>query len=567
MHIVIVGGSGNFGGWYARFFNEIGFDVTITGRHSRKLKAKAGELGVRWSKDNRGAASQGDVVILSTPIDSIPALIKELAPALKPGSLLADFSSVKENACRALGSVRRRDVELASLHPLHGPRVESLKGMTILAVPVRTNGKYEMLKRVFRGEGAKVVEVSAREHDEAMAVVQGLSHFIAIAGGAALRKTGGRQFFSTPASELVRLAIARVVLQDPLLYASIQTQNPLNKKYRGVFLKEAARIAELADAGRKNELRKKIGECAGIFSDRRRALEESDAAVKAIVKTRELGMKLKKLGVLGPPGTFSDLAAKNYERSTGAPREKLYFRSIPEIFEAVGKGVCEEGVVPVENMIEGTVTITLDSLFYSKLMIKQELVVPIHQCLAALRGSRLKDVERVFSHPNALAQCRGWLHSHIPEAELIEASSTSEAMHAVASQKMHGDAAIGPEVAAGMNELQIIARDIEDESGNVTRFFVVSKADSKQTGNDKTSIALQAYRDRPGLLHDILEAFSSRGINLTKLESRPSKKRLGTYVFYIDVEGHREQKLLKEALAAVGKIAVVKVLGSYPKKT
>lgn len=567
--IVIIGGSGKFGGWYAKFFKERGFKVTITGRNLKKLKAAARALNVEYSLDNRKATSQGDVIIVSTPIKSIPKIIQDVAPHLKSGALLFDVASVKEGVCKTLQELKRDvdDVELASLHPLHGPRVESLAGITTLAVPLRTGGKYEMLKRLFKSEGAKIIEVSSQEHDEAMAVVQGLNHFIAIAGGAAFEKIGGKQIFSTPTSELLKLAIARVVLQDPALYTSIQTQNPLNKKYRSIFLKEAMHVAKLVDAGRKKELQKKIEACAKIFSDKSKVLRESDAAVKAVVQTKELGMKLKKLAVLGPPETFSDLAAKDYERSVGTLREKKYFRNIPKIFEAVSKNVCDEGIVPVENMIEGTVVITLDNLFSSNLKIKQEIIVPIHHCIAALPGTKLKEVKHIISHPQALAQCQGWLHRHLPDVELAEALSTSEAMRLVAFQKMHGDAAIGPEIAAKANDLQVIARNIEDEAGNVTRFFVIAEKDSKPTGKDKTSIALDAYKDRPGLLHDMLEAFSNKGINLTKLESRPAKKRLGTYIFYVDLEGHREQKHVKEALRNVAKMARVKIFGSYPKKT
>lgn len=563
MRMAIIGGSGRFGSWYARFFRERGFKVTITGRNESKLNEAARALSVECTTDSKAAAAEADVVLLSTPIDSTPALVKELAPLLKEGALLADLTSVKKEAVKALESVERRDVELASIHPLHGPRVESVAGRFVLAVPVRAGPHYSALRRMFSGERAHFIETTAEEHDRSMAIAQGLSHFAAIVAGSALEKAG-RTEVSTPTGDLLRTAIARVVLQDPALYAALQTENPLNKEYRAMFAKEAQRLAKVADSKDTAAMASEIERCGRLFKDRQEALIEGDVALKAIGEVRP-AEKFGKLAVLGPPGTFSELAALEYERAEGIPLEKTFFRTIPEVFDAVESGLCSEGIVPVENMIEGTVNVTLDFLLSSTLKVRKETTVCIHNNLAARPGTRLEDIERVLSHPQPLAQCRNWLRKHLPKVELVETQSTSEAMKLVAQQQMYGDAAIGTELAAKANGLEVLARSIEDDAGNVTRFLVVAKEDFARTGKDRTSLALYNFQNRPGLLHDILAEFAKRKLNLSKIESRPSRKKLGEYVFYADLEGHRDDKAVKETLAALAKMGEVKVLGSYPR--
>lgn len=571
--LAIIGGSGKFGSWYARFFKERGFDVTITGRDKKKLRKVAGEIRVNWTTDNKKAASKAEVIIVSVLVESTPGVLEEVAPCVRKGAILLDFASVKSAACKTLEKFKHSGIELASVHPMHGPRIAFLRNVPIAFIPIEPGEKYTWLKRLFQREGADVFETNAREHDRIVSVVQGLTHFTAIAYAKAIKEIGlnaGRTLpFSTPTYELMLSCCARVLLQDPGLYASIQTENPLNKNVRRALLESIEKLGFSADSGKTGVLGKEIRKCASIFTGKTKelVLKKSDAAINALLQTRvsEGAAGVKKLAVLGPPATFTDFAAELYSREHGR-RSRVYFRNIPEVFEAVEKRVCSEGIVPIENMIEGTIAVTLDNLFTSNLKIKAEILVPVHHSLAVLPGTKLKEVVKVISHPQALAQCKRWLQKNLPNAKLVEAASTAEAMFIVASKKEFGSAAIGSKEAAELNKLDILAQNIEDEAGNVTRFFVIAKEDSKPMGNDRTSIALRAYEDRPGLLHDILKAFSSRGVNLTKIESRPAKKRFGEYVFYIDLEGHRKQREIKEALRSICRLAEAKILGSYPRK-
>ena len=273
-----------------------------------------------------------------------------------------------------------------------------------------------------------------------------------------------------------------------------------------------------------------------------------------------------KIATLGPKGTFSELAARKYKN-----RGKIIFcKNIAGVFDLIEKNKSDNkldvGIVPLENMLDGSVGQTLDLLYHSKLRIIKEIVVPVHHCLASLPSSKLENIRIVLSHPKALAQCSHFLNEHNLLAR--EALSTAEAAHEIREKKLPDTAAICTGRAAKLYNLNIIKRNIEDNKENVTRFIVISrKEDSEFQKNKryKTSIAIHPSEDRPGLLHDLLEEFSSRDINLTKIESRPTKFHLGEYIFYIDFEGHEQEKRVVEALKAIKKLANVRVFGSYKK--
>ncbi len=268
-----------------------------------------------------------------------------------------------------------------------------------------------------------------------------------------------------------------------------------------------------------------------------------------------------RVGTIGPEGTFSDMAAKKYLRGRGTV---VYFSSIPLIFEALKKKAVGEAVVPVENSLEGTVGATIDNLFKHDFMIRDELVLDIHHSVAALRGA--KRIKRVVSNPQALAQCDVFLRKKFPGADFVPAASTVGAMRELVKKKDLETAVVGPEEAARRLGLKVIASRVEDVPGNKTRFFVIGKKDSPAARKAKTSIIIYRTVDRPGLLYDLLGEFAKRKINLTKIESRPSRKRLGEYIFVIDLEGSRKSKGVREAFRGLERFGAVKILGSYPKR-
>jgi prephenate dehydratase len=271
---------------------------------------------------------------------------------------------------------------------------------------------------------------------------------------------------------------------------------------------------------------------------------------------------VKRIAYLGPVGTYTEEAALKHD--PGADLQP--FPTIASVGLAVSSGVTEEGVVPIENSLEGAVTYTLDLLIGQPgLSISQEIVIPIEHFLMARAGTRAPDVQVVFSHPQALAQCRVFLERCFPQAQQTASLSTVAAVADMQASPVPA-AAIAPKRAATLHQVEIIGRNIQDNPNNVTRFLVLSAQDHPPTGRDKTSICFSFRQDSPGVLYEALGEFARRNINLEKIESRPTKESLGQYIFLIDCQGHREDSLVKEALTALSqRVAMLRVFGSYPR--
>lgn len=274
-----------------------------------------------------------------------------------------------------------------------------------------------------------------------------------------------------------------------------------------------------------------------------------------------------RLAFFGPAGTNAEEAALKYDAEYALGSTLVSMPSITAVARAVEAGMADEGVVPIENSLEGSVTETLDFLVQpaTPLLIRAEIVLPIDHVLIARPGTKADDVRAIFSHPQALAQCRGFIERCFPKASVEAALSTSAAVEEAMARE--NTAAIGNRRAAEIYGAEVIATGIQDRNPNVTRFAALGKEDRQPTGRDKTSLAFAfAVEDRPGLLVASLEEFASRSINLSKIESRPSKEKLGTYIFLADVDGHRQDPPVAEALKAIEAMcSFFRVLGSYPR--
>ena len=272
-----------------------------------------------------------------------------------------------------------------------------------------------------------------------------------------------------------------------------------------------------------------------------------------------------RIAYLGPAGTFTEQALLT--QSDYSTMDLVERNAIGDVLHAVSTGEVELGFVPIENAIEGSVNITLDALVFDHdLTIQREVVIPIVMCLLAPPGVGLVDIRRVMSIPVATAQCRGYLSATLPGVEQVPASSTAQAARIVAQESDGATAAIGTSLAGAVHGLEVLAEDIEDHQGNETRFVAVARDGiHAPTGHDKTSIVVFQRADRPGSLLSILQEFAARAINLTRLESRPTKRGLGDYCFLIDLEGHVADELVADALRDLrSKNEDVLFLGSYP---
>ena len=265
-----------------------------------------------------------------------------------------------------------------------------------------------------------------------------------------------------------------------------------------------------------------------------------------------------KIAYFGPVATFTHLAAI---RHFGSSAGFVPVESIKSVFEAVESGKAEFGVVPIENSTEGVVSYTLDMFMDYDLRITAEVMLEISHNLLSWTGSK-KNIKKIYSHPQPTAQCRGWLERNLPNVEIVEATSTAKA--AELASKDQSSAAIASELAAKIYSLNFVERNIEDNKHNYTRFLIISKNIAPKTGKDKTSIMF-SIKDKPGALYDILQPIKKAKINLTKLESRPSRRKAWEYIFFVDMEGHIEDKKVKKAIENIKDGCLyLKFLGSYP---
>ena len=261
---------------------------------------------------------------------------------------------------------------------------------------------------------------------------------------------------------------------------------------------------------------------------------------------------------LGPEGTFTHMAARSL---FGLSASYLEAATIDGVFDAVRKGDALYGVVPVENSTEGAVTRTVDALLEGGVMIRREIVLNVDHCLAT-RASGLTAIERVYSHPQALAQCRMWLAKNLSQAQLVQTPSTAAAVREARADPR--GAAIASALAAEMHDLLVVRTSIQDFAENVTRFVLIAQQDAPRTGHDKTTLAF-SLKDGRGALRRVLDIFDQNEINLSRIESRPSQKKAWDYVFLVDIDGHRDDEGVKRALAIVEEhCPFVRHLGSYP---
>ena len=267
--------------------------------------------------------------------------------------------------------------------------------------------------------------------------------------------------------------------------------------------------------------------------------------------------KTMTIAYFGPEATFTHQAAI---QKFGSSLAYSAHKTIADVFTEVSKRGADYGVVPVENSTEGVVTHTLDMFVDSDLKIVSQVLLKIQQCL--MSNSPLTKIKKLYVHPQSLAQCRGWLAKNLPRVEIVEASSNARSAELASKEKFA--ASLGGALAAEKYGLKIIAQDIQDNSVNVTRFIVLGRTCSPPTGDDRTSLML-SVADKAGALHEAIAAFRKFKINMTKIESRPSKRKAWEYFFFVDCAGHYQDAKVAKAIAQLGKHCnFVKILGSYP---
>ncbi|MFX0163087.1 MAG: prephenate dehydratase [Candidatus Hodarchaeota archaeon] len=277
--------------------------------------------------------------------------------------------------------------------------------------------------------------------------------------------------------------------------------------------------------------------------------------------------KRSRMAFLGPRGTFSEEAAHKF--SLNIPSEFIPVNTIEGIIRGVEKSRFDYGVIPIENSVEGSVPATLDLLAEAgeNAKICAEVILPVIHFLVTKEKIEFEEIAEIYSHPHALAQCRSFITKNIPHAKLVDTYSTADAAKKVATSEEINITAICSKSAAQLYNLTILAENIQDLKINATRFAILTNQDEETIKPDetyKTSIVLYLLENRPGALHDVLEEFATRQIDLTRIESRPTKKTMGDYLFYFDFIGHRKDPIVKEALEGIKKyVGELKILGSF----
>lgn len=266
----------------------------------------------------------------------------------------------------------------------------------------------------------------------------------------------------------------------------------------------------------------------------------------------------QKVAYLGPRATFTHMACM---QKFGSSAQYVPVHSIKEVFSEVERGRANFGVVPIENTTEGVVNHTLDMFVDSNLLIYGEILQEVSHHLLSKSGV-MEEVKKVYSHPHAIAQCRSWLETNLPHVPVAEVASTARAAELCIDEP--SSAAIASELASQLYGLKVIKARIEDNLNNFTRFLVLSQKAPERTGKDKTSLML-SVKDKVGALYDLLRPFASHGLSMTKIESRPSRRKAWEYIFFVDVEGHIEEERVNKAVEEIkGRCLFLKILGSYP---
>ncbi|MDA1060960.1 MAG: prephenate dehydratase [bacterium] len=552
--IGIIGGKGRMGKLFANFFKERGVKVLIS---DRKTKLK-----------NRDLAEKSDITIVSVPIDKTERVIQEVLPYIK-GAIM-DLTSLKVAAVKAM---LKGKCEVLGIHPMFGD-TNPIPGQTIILCPTKKSGTMSKWMETFLTENkVKIHKMTPKQHDKIMTTAQGLIHFADITFADALRRNNIpiKQLleYTGKASELKVQLAARLIAQDPGLYGNIQIQNPQSIKTLKLYKKSVDDLIEIVEKKDIKSFKKYFIQNKKFLGNyTKEAYKDSSYLIDKLMALHKKTPKKYQekpgkghIAVLGPANTFSDLAATRYLQ--GRHLEKYYTKDIDEVFELVSSGTVSEGIVPIENKLHGTVREALDGLFSNDVHIAQTINIEIHHCLICLRNAKKSDIKRIRSHSQALHQCSKYLDKYYPKAAKQAFPSTVYAIDRVLTTNDKTTAVIAPYIAADDPNLRIIDKNIEDEEGNSTTFIVIRRGKTKNSG-PKTSIAFHFSADAPGSLFSVFQDFKNARINMTKIESRPTKSHFGDYIFYLDFEGELNDPKVKKLLKGVEKkVAKLKILGSY----
>ncbi len=556
--IGIIGGKGAMGLFFQEFFEKRGFKVLIS--------------DLRTKLSNKELAKKSDIVIVSVPIDKTVEIIEEVAPFVKKSGLLMDLTSTKEDPVKTMLKFAKSSV--LGCHPMFGP-TNNIKGQIVVFTPGRGKKWQNFMQKIFEEAGVNIKIISAKEHDKIMAIVQGLQHFISVnlAYTLAKEKTSIKKFLDlqSPVYRITMDFLGRILHQEPYLYANIEIQNEQIPSHIKSFLnsgEDLLKIIEKKDIKSFVKIFNKGKKHLGKFTQK--AQDESDQVIDYLFEkissqeeksVWERQKKKADIAILGPKDTYSHIASEKYFPN----KTKLFCKTIEEAFSAVEKNQVKLGLIPIENKFEGAVSATFDNLLAGKSKIVAMYKMEINHAVSVHPDANKDKIEIIYSHPQALAQAGDFLKKHYPKVIKIPVSSTAEAVRQVKASANKNIGAISSVQASKNAGLKIVHKEIENKEKNETRFALISKKDFKVNNKKEGRVSLAfTTKDEPGALLSVLQDFADEKINLTRIESRPSKRKFGEWIFFIDIEGDLQKKNVKKALKSVKKKSkFIKILGEW----
>jgi prephenate dehydratase/prephenate dehydrogenase len=538
--IGIIGGTGKMGQAFQRFFEERGHRVLVAGRTTALSPAEL--------------ARAADIVIVSVPIGSTTDTIRKIGPHLRPEALLMDFTSLKKAPLEAM--LEAFSGAVVGAHPVFGP-TNVVPGETVVLCAGRDEKWYARIKEIFAD--FRLVEMTADEHDQAMALVQGLQHFLEAAYAATMAEIGiplpRLLDVASPVYRIQMDLVGRIIGHDADLYAEIVYGTDAAQQAIGRF---AERCAHIAGGGKECFLE--------AFAQGKRFF--GDFTVTAQQRSDEMILRLSEnevekighapadppagaVGVLGPALTWSDLAAARF--LSAVPRQ--LYPSFGAIFAALAEDKIEKALFPIENKITGAIRPVYEEISARGMWIETAFDLPIDHVLAARSPEPIKTI---YGHEQSLAQCRRFLETEYPAAALIATTSNSEAVRRAA---MPHTAAICSTEAAAQANFSILAKNIADRGDNLTRFGLVRKRlpEEQMSGEHITTLRFE-LKNEPGSLLGVLQLLAGRQLNMVRLESVPTGRKFSEYAFYLDFEGELDAGL---HAALTEKTATLQTLGHY----
>lgn len=526
---------------FARALEQKGYEVLIAGRKTKLTSTEA--------------ASRGDLVIVCVPISVTEKVIKQVGPFVRKEAILTDFTSIKTFTNKAMCSSTKSGV--VGAHPIFGP-VSNIEGQTLVVCPERiSKTALTWYKEIFKSIGLMVVEMTADEHDRQMGVVQCLNHLSNLTLAHTLKNIKfnlkSKELFS-PAFLLKLNLIKRLLAQDSSLYAEIETYNPYAKKMAEKYLESLIEIKKSIDKKDQSTLEKKIKKIQQYFE----ILNKVPLTITDKVPNLKISKNIdsRQVGILGPEYSHSHLLAKQASPNTSF----LFCSNIEEVFRLVSENKITDGIVPIENMLNGSVKESILALKKYKIKINHLYHFPIHHCFA----SKSEKFSKIISHTQAIAQCSKFLEEYRNKGvEILETTSTSRALEIASGDSEY--AAIGSSSGAEHFGLKILKNNIENNHKNITSFIAISKKESvvDTSKNVRTSVLLSPAKDYPGLLYEVLSSFKQNKINLTKIESIPTGDKIGEYVFYLEFDGNLKDATVQDAIQSITALYDVYILGSY----